>query len=188
MTLTDAEKRKAYMKAYMRAYRKAYDQRTEVREKRRKYNQRPEVKKRRKEYEQRTETKNMRKSYKKTYNQRTEVKRRRIYKRKHNPVHNRRKQIRHKVSQAVIHQKKYISTIHKLIGCDVPTARAHLEAQFEEWMNWDNYGSGKGKWCIDHIIPVASIDIFNEDEVKRIFHYTNMQPLEFCKNSEKGAT
>ena len=204
MPLKDPEKRKAYQRAYMKAYytekrkayrkahQKAYRQRPEVREKRRKYQkkytQRPEVKKRLKEYEQRTETKNRRKVYTKTYEQQPEVKKRRLYQRKHDPVHNKRKRTRHKVSEAVIHQRKFVSTIHKLIGCDVPTARAHLEAQFEEWMTWENYGRGKGKWCIDHIIPVASIDIFNEDEVKRIFHYTNMQPLEFCKNCEKGTT
>ena len=66
----------------------------------------------------------------------------------------------------------------------MPTARAHLETQFEDWMNWENYGRGEGKWNIDHIIRVASIDIFNEEEVKRIFHYTNMRPLCFIKNSE----
>jgi hypothetical protein len=93
---------------------------------------------------------------------------------------------RKKLREAVVHQRCYISTIHKLIGCDAPTARAHLEAQFEPWMGWENYGCGEGKWTIDHIAPVASIDIFNTEDVTRIFHYTNMQPLEFVKNSTKG--
>ena len=210
MPFKDPEKRKAYrqrpdVKEKKRKYMKAYRQQPEVKEKKRKYDQQPEVKERERKYQQvyqqRPEVKEKRKKYqqvyqqrpevkekKRNYQQRPDVKKHRLYQRKHNPVCKRRVCLRYKVNLSVIHQRCYISTIHKLIGCDVPTARAHLEAQFEEWMTWENYGSGKGKWCIDHIIPVASIDIFNEDEVKRIFHYTNMQPLEFCKNCEKGKT
>lgn len=156
----------------------------------REYSMRPEVKKRKKnrmrEYYQRPEVKKRKKEYMRVYAKKTNAVQRRVRRVKENPVSKRRKQLRHKVRQAVIHQYRFTSTIHKLIGCDVPTARSHLEAQFANWMNWDNYGRGDGKWCIDHKKPIASIDIFNEEEVKRIFHYTNMQPLEFCKNSEKG--
>ena len=195
MPFKDPEKRKAYQKAYR--------QRPEVKEKTRKYFQRPEVKKKQKEYikryYQRPAVKERQKKYyqqpvwkekKRKYQQKyalqPEVKKRRLHLLKQDPVYKRRKQLREKVYLAVIRQRKYTSTIHKLIGCDVATARAHLESQFEDWMNWKNYGSGRGKWCIDHIVAVATVDIFNEDEVKRIFHYTNMQPLEFCKNCEKG--
>lgn len=167
----------ANKKKYMREYMK-------------KYMQRPANKLKRKEYKKRPGIKEYQKAYQKEYYQHPEVKKRQreYYKEyyKHNPVIKKRGYLREKVRGAVIHQKHYISTIHKLIGCDVPTARAHIEAQFEDWMTWENYGSGKDKWCIDHIVPLASIDIFNEEEVKRIFHYTNMQPMEFCKNSEKG--
>ena len=34
---------------------------------------------------------------------------------------------------------KSASTL-QLIGCDIATLRMHLEAQFEPWMNWRNYG------------------------------------------------
>lgn len=94
--------------------------------------------------------------------------------------------LRKKLRLAVIHQKNYISTIHKLIGCDVPTARAHLESQFEDWMSWDNYGQGGGKWCIDHKDPIGNVDLDDEEAVKRVFHYTNMKPMEYCKNCQKG--
>ena len=145
----------------------------------------PERKAYRKEYEKRPE----RRTYHKEYRNKVENKKRKYQLRKNNPAHRKRKQLRVKVRQSVIHQRNYISTIHKLIGCDVPTARQHLEAQFEPWMTWENYGRGKGKWSIDHIVRVASIDIFDEDEVKRIFHYTNMRPLCFiknCEDSDKG--
>ena len=174
-------------KKYMKQYQNKYQQQPEVKEKRRKYEQRPEYKEKRKKYEkersQRPEYKEKRKKYERERSQRPEHKKRKYELRKNNPIHKKRKQLRHKVNLAVIHQSCFISTIHKLIGCSVPEARDHLESQFEAWMSWDNYGSGKGKWCIDHIIRVSSIDIFDEDEVKRIFHYKNMRPLCFVKNS-----
>jgi hypothetical protein len=158
-------------KAYLKEYMKEYEKKTEVKLKRKAY---------RKEYEKRPE----RKVYHKEYRNKVENKKRKYQLRKNNPAGKRGRYLRKKVRQAVIHQRCYISTIHKLIGCDVPNARAHLEAQFKPWMTWENYGCGKGKWTIDHIIRVASIDIFDEDEVKRIFHYSNMRPLCFIKNSE----
>ena len=46
-------------------------------------------------------------------------------------------------------------------------------------MNWDNYGLYNGKkdygWDIDHIIPLSKAKI--EDDVIKLNHYTNLQPL-----------
>lgn len=208
--------RKEYMREYMKKYRQRtvvkekqkkyeqkYSRRPEVKKRRQEYNQRPEIKEYMREYykayyqrpeiklknqqpERKMKWKEYMREYYKEYQSRPEVRRRHIKRQKNSPHLKKRQYLRATVRKAVIHQRRFTSTIHKLIGCDVATARAHLEAQFEDWMNWDNYGRGKGKWCIDHIVAVASIDIFDEEEVKRIFHYTNMQPLEFCKNSEKG--
>ena len=200
MPYKDPEKQRAAQRRYekkrrqrpeykekRRKYQKEYHQRPEYKEYQKEYHQRPEYKENRRKYQkersQRPEVKEKRRRYEKERCQRPEHKKRKYELRKNNPIHIKRKQLRLKVNQAVIHQKNYISTIHKLIGCSVPEARDHLESQFEPWMSWDNYGSGKGKWCIDHIIRVSSIDIFDEDEVKRIFHYTNMRPLCFVKNS-----
>ena len=179
--------------AYKRKYNKIYFARPEVKKKKKeyqkKYYSKPEVKKRQREYQKKYYSKQEVKKKKKEYQKRPEVVQHRIKRLKDDPVYKKRKHLRAKVRGAVIHQRCYISTIHKLIGCDVPTARQHLEAQFEPWMTWENYGRGKGKWSIDHIVRVASIDIFDEDEVKRIFHYTNMRPLCFiknCEDSDKG--
>ena len=159
--------------AYNRKYNKIYWARPEVKQKWKEYLQeyfkRPEVKEKQKEYRNRPE-----------------VKRRKYEQRQNNPAYKKRQQLRDKVRLAVVKKTRYTSTIHELIGCNVSTARNFLQSQFQPWMNWENYGRGKGKWCIDHIIPVASIDIFNKEQVKRIFHYTNMQPLGFLKNCEKG--
>lgn len=72
----------------------------------------------------------------------------------------------------------------ELLGCDKDTFLQYLESQFTEGMTWENYGL-KG-WHVDHIIPISSYDLTNEDEVKKACHYTNLQPLWWQDNLEKG--
>ena len=46
-------------------------------------------------------------------------------------------------------------------------------------MSWDNYGKYNGElnfgWDLDHIIPLSSAN--NIDELIKLNHYTNFQPL-----------
>ena len=46
-------------------------------------------------------------------------------------------------------------------------------------MTWDNYGLYNGElncgWDIDHIIPLSSVN--TEDDIIKLNHYTNLQPL-----------
>jgi len=56
-----------------------------------------------------------------------------------------------------------------------------LEHQFKEGMNWDN----QGKWHIDHIIPLSSGN--TEEEIIKLCHYTNLQPLWAIDNMKKGS-
>ena len=69
-----------------------------------------------------------------------------------------------------------------ILGCNSQTLKQHLESKFESWMNWDNYGNPKDgvyepnkTWDIDHIIPLSSA--INEEELIKLNHYTNLQPL-----------
>lgn len=77
--------------------------------------------------------------------------------------------------------KKSNKTI-KLVGCSIEFLKKHLEKQFTEGMNWDNYG----KWHVDHIKPCASFDLTKESEQRECFHYTNLQPLWAKENLSKG--
>jgi len=70
----------------------------------------------------------------------------------------------------------------KLIGCDVKELKSHLEKQFTDGMNWENYG----KWHIDHIIPCASFDLTDPQQQKKYFHYSNLQPLWAVDNIRKS--
>lgn len=71
------------------------------------------------------------------------------------------------------------SRTHEILGCDYETFMAYLEAQFVDGMNWDN----RDKWHIDHIIPLASAQ--TEEDVLRLNHYTNLQPLWAADNFAK---
>jgi len=76
------------------------------------------------------------------------------------------------------------------IGCTPQELIQHLESQFHNCpstsvsMTWDNHG----EWHIDHIRPLASFDLTNEEEFMQAHHYTNLQPLWAKENLSKGAT
>ena len=67
-----------------------------------------------------------------------------------------------------------------IIGCSYLQLKENLEKQFNNGMSWDNYG----KWHIDHIIPLSSAN--NEDEVYKLCHHTNLQPLWAEDNLKKS--
>jgi hypothetical protein len=71
-------------------------------------------------------------------------------------------------------------SIFKYLGCDIHTLRTHLEIQFKDNMSWDNYG----EWHVDHIIPLSSAK--NEEELIKLCHYTNLQPLWAIDNLKKS--
>lgn len=69
----------------------------------------------------------------------------------------------------------------QLVGADYDTVKKHIEVLFKEGMTWENHG----EWHIDHIIPLASAK--TEEEIKKLFHYTNLQPLWAEENLKKHA-
>ena len=50
-------------------------------------------------------------------------------------------------------------------------------------MNIDNYGVGEWCWQLDHIIPISSAK--TQQQVIRLCHYTNYQPLWQIDNYQK---
>jgi hypothetical protein len=69
----------------------------------------------------------------------------------------------------------------EIVGCSIDELRNHIENQFQTgmtWENWEQFG-----WHLDHIIPLASAK--TKEELERLCHYTNLQPLWWRDNLEK---
>lgn len=66
-----------------------------------------------------------------------------------------------------------------ILGCGYDDFKLYMESKFESWMTWENHGLYNGElnygWDIDHIIPTSKAS--TEEELIRLNHYTNLQPL-----------
>jgi hypothetical protein len=72
------------------------------------------------------------------------------------------------------------SKTYNILGNDWSTVKKYFELLFQPGMSWNNYGD----WEIDHIIPLSKAK--NEDDVIKLCHYTNLQPLWKLDNRLKG--
>ncbi len=77
-----------------------------------------------------------------------------------------------------------IATTVSLLGCSPEQLRQHLERKFHPGMSWLNYGIMG--WHVDHIKPCASFDLSIPEHQRQCFHYTNLQPLWWYDNLQKG--
>lgn len=69
----------------------------------------------------------------------------------------------------------------EILGCSFEEFKIHLESMFDDKMNWDNQGT---YWHMDHIKPISlAID---KEEVYKLNHYTNFQPLYWKDNLKKS--
>jgi len=71
----------------------------------------------------------------------------------------------------------------ELVGLSSQELKNYLESKFVDGMCWDNYGLYG--WHIDHVIPLSSAK--NDDRLKELCHYTNLQPLWAFDNLSKGS-
>ena len=80
---------------------------------------------------------------------------------------------------------KNISKTNKtfdIIGCSPEHLKKYLDKKFTHGMSWDNHGVYG--WHIDHIIPLSSAK--TEEEIYKLCHYTNLQPLWAEDNLKKS--
>lgn len=75
-----------------------------------------------------------------------------------------------------------------ILGCNIQEFKKYIEYKFEPWMNFYNYGKPKNKidkrWVFDHIIPISTAK--SKDDLIKLNHYSNFQPLEFIENIKKS--
>ena len=69
-----------------------------------------------------------------------------------------------------------------IVGCSPQFLKEYLQNQFTKEMSWDNHGLFG--WHIDHIIPLSSAK--TEEELYKLCHYTNLQPLWVEDNLKKS--
>jgi 5-methylcytosine-specific restriction endonuclease McrA len=72
----------------------------------------------------------------------------------------------------------------ELVGYTLEDLIKHLEARFEPWMTWNNYG----EWHVDHIKPKSLFRYENTEasEFKKCWALENLQPLRATENIKKG--
>ncbi len=73
----------------------------------------------------------------------------------------------------------------KELGCSIEEFKIYIESKFLPGMSWDTWS--KNGWHIDHIKPLNSFDLTDQEEVKKACHYTNLQPLWAFDNCSKGS-
>ena len=71
----------------------------------------------------------------------------------------------------------------ELIGCSLEECRKHIEEQFDEKMNWENWDR-KG-WHLDHIRPCSSFNLSEDKQQYVCFNWRNLRPLWWDKNINK---
>jgi len=156
------ETHKEHIKEYLKEYRKS--------EKRKKYQKEYDKSEKRKKYFKDYNEKNKEK-YNKYINQKLEK----------NPLFKLKKNIRCLIKYSFKNKgfQKNTKTID-ILGCSIEEFKQYIEKQFEPWMSWENRGKYNGQekygWDIDHIIPLASAK--TEEELLKLNHYTNLQPLD----------
>jgi hypothetical protein len=70
----------------------------------------------------------------------------------------------------------------EIIGTSHQNFLDWIEFQFAESMNWRNYGS---IWQFDHVIPLSSFDLTNEEELRKAMNWMNIRPCLKLKNAQK---
>lgn len=93
--------------------------------------------------------------------------------------------LRSRLNKALKRNTKKGSAVRDL-GCSIEDFKKYLESLFKTGMTWKNYGMGKDKWNIDHIIPLSKVDLTNKEEFLKVCHYSNLQPLWFEENRIKS--
>ena len=99
-----------------------------------------------------------------------------------------RVRLNHNISKAIhdlLRSRQKSSHWEDLVGYTIQDLIVHLEKQFDEKMNWGNYGS---YWVIDHILPITlfKFDSSNDPQFKQCWDLKNLRPLEKIANIKKG--
>jgi len=135
----------------------------------------------RKKYHKTQKFKSLTKKYQRTKKYKDYTKSYNKSRRASNPMFAMANRLRARISFA-IRSKGYSKTskTREMLGCDWNHLMTHLEEKFVDGMTWGN----RHLWHIDHITPLASAT--SEEELIKLNHYSNLQPLWAEDNIRKG--
>ena len=80
-------------------------------------------------------------------------------------------------------KKKSNTSVWRYLDFRADHLRTHLEKQFKNGMNWENYGN---VWHVDHIKPKAKFDFNKEIDFRRCWTLKNLQPMLAGENLMKS--
>jgi len=110
------------------------------------------------------------------------VSQRELERRKTDPIFALCKRLRKRLRESLAkHHTPKDATLRQALGCSYEELRDHIEQGFSVGMGWHNMD----KWHIDHRTPLATAQ--TREDVLRLSHYTNLQPLWAQDNLRKNA-
>jgi len=91
----------------------------------------------------------------------------------------------HTAIWASLKDKKAMRKWETLVGYTLEDLAKNLEKQFDDEMDWNNYGS---YWSVDHIKPKSLFNYTSpyDSEFKQCWALKNLKPLEKIENIKKG--
>ena len=164
----------------MRSLKYYYSNKELVELKRKEYIQTEKYKIRRQNYlkENREEINRVKKLYELNNRENILQKKKDYYQRKKNdPIFALTKRLRQGIYRSLRGVKLRSSL--DILGCTEEKFKIHIENQFTDDMSWDRLN----EIHIDHIIPISSAETL--EDVYRLNHYTNLQPLWARDNIQK---
>ncbi len=150
-----------------------------------KYRTSDEYKEKRKVYRQLDHIKKHEREYEKLNRNTRNAHKREIYKNRYHsdPIHKLIHLCRKRTCEMLKNKRWYKSNKFKqYIGCDLEFLKQHIESQFLPGMSWENHGVHG--WHLDHRVPLDSAT--SPEELYKLCHYTNLQPLWAKDNLKKS--
>lgn len=170
------QKNKENLAEYYRNYRKDNPEVNKINTKKYRENNPERAKQSTKDYKEKNKDKL--KTYANSYKQRRNELT--IQKKKNDPLFALKEKIRATISKAIKRKNiKKTTKTTQILGCSFDDFKIYIESKFESWMTWENRGLYNGElnygWDLDHIIPISNAKC--EEDVIKLNHYTNFQPL-----------
>jgi excinuclease UvrABC ATPase subunit len=133
-----------------------------------------------------TKWKESNKDYFKQYRQNNKVNIRNYFKARldNEPIFRFKNNVRRLILHSFKRGKKTFKKVDRteiILGCKIEEFINYISLKFTEGMTLENHG----EWHIDHIIPLASAN--TEEDILKLNHYTNLQPLWAKDNLSKGS-